>query len=101
MNGLPGVEGGDSLDSELEESMEPDACFPHGDYYYSHCHHLTYYSLGVNLSLHIRQITITPLSLLRLCAKVQVLSGKCGCWLVENVVDAKKDLLPDSGAQLV
>lgn len=47
------------------------------------------------------QIPITPLSLLRLCAKVQVLSGKCECGPVENVVDAKKDLLPDSGAQLV
>lgn len=99
MDGLAGER--ESEECEVEESMEPDACFPDGEHYYSHCHHLTYYSLGVNLSLRIRQITITPLSLLRLCAKVQVLSGKCRCGPVENVVDAKKDLLPDSGAQLV
>lgn len=41
------------------------------------------------------------MSLLRLRAKVSVLPGECGGGLVENLVDAKKDLLPDSGAQLV
>ncbi|XP_070832078.1 sodium channel, voltage-gated, type I-like, alpha [Chaetodon trifascialis] len=30
VDGLPGGEGGESLDFELEESMEPDACFPDG-----------------------------------------------------------------------
>ncbi|XP_028447469.1 sodium channel, voltage-gated, type I-like, alpha isoform X6 [Perca flavescens] len=30
IDGVPGVEGRDSVDFELEESMEPDACFPDG-----------------------------------------------------------------------
>ncbi|TKS67257.1 Sodium channel protein type 4 subunit alpha [Collichthys lucidus] len=46
VNGLPAGEGGESIDFELEESMEPDACFPYGEYYYNHCHHLAYCSLG-------------------------------------------------------
>ena len=33
---LPGGEGGESVDFELEEAMEPDACFPDGEYYYNH-----------------------------------------------------------------
>lgn len=53
VDGLPAGEGGESIDFELEESMEPDACFPYGEYYYNHCHHLAYSSLGVNLTLHI------------------------------------------------
>lgn len=53
VQGLPCGEGGESVDFELEESMEPDACFPEGEYHYSHCHHLTDYSLGVNLTLHV------------------------------------------------
>lgn len=42
-----------------------------------------------------------PLSLPRLRAKVPVLPGKCGGGLGENVVDAEKNLLPNSRAQLV
>ncbi|XP_070693935.1 sodium channel, voltage-gated, type I-like, alpha [Pempheris klunzingeri] len=30
VDGLPGADGGESLDFELDESMEPDACFPDG-----------------------------------------------------------------------
>ncbi|XP_027146613.1 sodium channel, voltage-gated, type I-like, alpha [Larimichthys crocea] len=30
VDGLPAGEGGESIDFELEESMEPDACFPYG-----------------------------------------------------------------------
>lgn len=32
-----GGERGESVDFELEESMEPDACFPDGEHY-SHSH---------------------------------------------------------------
>lgn len=52
VDGMPGGDG-DSLDFELEECMEPDACFPDGEYDHSHCHHLTYYSLGVILHVTI------------------------------------------------
>ncbi len=44
---LPEGEGGESVDFELEESMEPDACFPDGEYY-DHQYCLAYYSLHVN-----------------------------------------------------
>lgn len=48
VNGMPGGDG-DSSDFELEECMEPDACYPDGEHYYNHCHHLSDYSLGVIL----------------------------------------------------
>lgn len=42
VDGVLGGDGGESVDFELEESMEPDACFPDGEYHYNHCHDLTY-----------------------------------------------------------
>lgn len=52
-------------------------------------------------SVYNGQIPTTRIPIPRLRAKVPVLPGKRGGGLVENVVDPKKDLLPDSGAQLV
>lgn len=46
-------EGGDSLDFELEESMEPYACFPDGKYCCNNCYHLTHTSSGIIKILHI------------------------------------------------
>lgn len=46
-------------------------------------------------------IPTTHFLLPRLRAKVSVLPGRRGVGLVENVVDPKKDLLPNSRAQLV
>lgn len=53
VDGMAGGEGGQSVDFELEECMDPDACFPDGEHYYPLYHHLTYYNLGVNIILHI------------------------------------------------
>lgn len=38
---IAGRDGGESVDFELEESMEPDACFPDGKYNYNHCRDCT------------------------------------------------------------
>lgn len=102
MDGLPEGEG-ESIGSELEESIEPSGCFTDGEYYCSQCHHLTHCGLVAHPTPHITLVNLICLfvSLLSLCAEVPVLPGQCGCGLVENVVDAKEDLLPDSRAQLV
>lgn len=44
MDGMAPGEGGESVDFELEEYMDPDACFPDGECYYNH---LPYHSFGV------------------------------------------------------
>lgn len=45
-------DGRESLDFELNDSLDPDPCFPAGEYYCNYCCHLTFYSFGVNLMLH-------------------------------------------------
>lgn len=89
VDGMAAGERVESVDFELEESMDPDECFPDGEYGFSYCHH-NFYSQGV--------VLISPFSLLSLHTKVPVLPGECGCGLLEGVVDATKDLLPNSGA---
>lgn len=37
VDGLPCGEGAESLDFDLEESVEPDACFPDGEHLCSLC----------------------------------------------------------------
>ena len=55
-----GGEGRESIDFELNESMDPDACFPAGEYYCNYCRHLTFYSFGVSLMLHITLLKHHP-----------------------------------------
>ena len=45
IDGMAGADGEGSVELELEEIMEPDACFPDGEYFY--IHHITYFSVGV------------------------------------------------------
>lgn len=33
VEGLPSGEGGESIDLDLEESVEPSACFPEGEHF--------------------------------------------------------------------
>uniref|UniRef100_A0A7N8XBQ6 Sodium channel protein n=1 Tax=Mastacembelus armatus TaxID=205130 RepID=A0A7N8XBQ6_9TELE len=44
VDGMAAGEGEESIDLELEESMDPDACFPDGKYCYNHYCHLPCYS---------------------------------------------------------
>lgn len=53
VDGLPPGEGGESLDFEFEETMDPDACFPAGKFCFSKTYSLSFYSQPAYYILHI------------------------------------------------